>query len=676
MTKRMWVLVALLTVGLAVPAAGVSKTTGGTLNMIAWEGYTQAQWVKPFEKQSGCTIHAKYAGSSDEMVALMRSGGGSQYDMVSASGDASLRLIYGGDVQPVDPSKIPDFKNFGKAFQSPPNNTVKGKHYGISLQWGPNTLLYNTQKVKPAPTSWASIYSPKYKGLVTVPDNPIQIADAALYLMKTQPKLGITDPYELNQDQFNATINLLKQQKPLIKKYWALASDEIDLFKNGDAVIGASWPYQTNTLIAAKAPVKDLVPKEGATGWLDTWMVSSHTKNLDCAYKWLAYISTPKVQAEQAIYFGETPVNTLACAWMNKLSKGSCAQYHANAPLAYFKKIYFWKTPISDCGNGKNGLHAVHGLAAGLDAAQGVAVDVEENALAKRRRRAALGSGFAYRHRQLAAFGELTPALACFLFIYIAALVVLFISAFWTVNEFTGEMEHVWTTSNFSTIFHSSAYRTIALRTIGIAAAVTVADALLAFPFAYYMARMASRRRRSFLFVAVLLPLWSSYLLRVYAWRLILNHDGLLNWTLGKVGLPDANIAYTNVAVWIVFTYIWLPFMIIPIYGALERIPNSTIEASLDLGAKGGRTFRSVILPLALPGVVAGSIFTFALTLGDYVTPTLVGGTNSEFIGNVVYESVGVSNNIPFAAAYATIPLVVMGIYLVIAKRLGAFEAL
>ena len=167
----------------------------------------------------------------------------------------------------------------------------------------------------------------------------------------------------------------------------------------------------------------------------------------------------------------------------------------------------------------------------------------------------------------------------------------------------------------------------------------------------------------------MLLPLWSSYLLRVYAWRLILNHDGLLNWTLGKLGLPAANIAYTNVAVWIVFTYIWLPFMIIPIYGALERIPNSTIEASLDLGAKGGRTFRSVILPLALPGVVAGSIFTFALTLGDYVTPTLVGGTNSEFIGNVVYESVGVSNNIPFAAAYATIPLAVMGIYLVIERR-------
>ena len=172
--------------------------------------------------------------------------------------------------------------------------------------------------------------------------------------------------------QFNAAIALLRQQRPLIKKYWALASDEIDLFKNGDAVIGASWPYQTNTLKAAGAPVEDLVPKEGATGWLDTWMVSSHTKNLDCAYKWLAYISTPKVQAEQAIYFGETPVNKLACAWMNKLSKGSCQQYHADAPLAYFKQIYFWKTPNLRLRQRPEGLSAVHGLAAGMDPAEGV----------------------------------------------------------------------------------------------------------------------------------------------------------------------------------------------------------------------------------------------------------------------------------------------------------------
>src|SRR6266513_5343528 len=285
MTKRMWALVATLAVGLAFPAVGVSRQSGGTLNMIAWEGYTQPQWVKPFQKSTGCTVHAKYAGSSDEMVTLMRTGGGGQYDMVSASGDASLRLIYGKDVQPVDPSKIPDYTNFNKAFQSPPNNTVDGKHYGISLQWGPNTLLYNTQKVKPAPTSWSAIYSARYRGKITVPDNPIQIADAALYLMRTKPSLAITDPYELNQAQFNAAVALLKQQRPLIKKYWGLASDEISLIKNGDVVIGASWPYQTNTLRAAKVPVKDLIPKEGATGWLDTWMLSAHAKHPNCAYK-------------------------------------------------------------------------------------------------------------------------------------------------------------------------------------------------------------------------------------------------------------------------------------------------------------------------------------------------------------------------------------------------------
>jgi putative spermidine/putrescine transport system substrate-binding protein len=361
--RRAHVLVAALAVALCVPASGISSGNGlptsigkgeGQLNLVAWEGYTQPQWVKPFTKATGCKVNAKYAGSSDEMVTLMRQGGGSQYDMVSASGDASLRLIYGKDVQPINVNLIPDYKNFIPALKSPPHNTIKGVHYGLSLQWGPNTLLYNTKVVKPAPTSWSAIYNKKYKGKVTVPDNPIQIADAALYLSKTNKSLGITDPYELDSTQFNATINLLKQQKPLIKKYWGLASDEIDLFKNGDAVIGASWPYQTNTLIAAKAPVKDLIPKEGATGWLDTWMVSSHTKNLACAYMWMKWVSTPKVQAEQAIFFGETPANTKACAIMNKLSPGSAAQYHCGASAKYFSSIKFWKTPIAACGNGKN----------------------------------------------------------------------------------------------------------------------------------------------------------------------------------------------------------------------------------------------------------------------------------------------------------------------------------
>ncbi len=325
----------------------------GQLNVIAWEGYTQPDWVKPFTKETGCKVNAKYGGSSDEMVTLMRQGGGSQYDMVSASGDASLRLIRGKNVQPVNVKLIPSWNDFIPQLKSPSHNTVDGQHYGVSLQWGPNTLLYNTKDISPAPTSWSAIYDPANKGKVTVPDNPIQIADAALYLSKKDPSLGIKDPYELNQKQFDAAVNLLKQQKPLIKKYWALASDEIDLFKSGDATIGASWPYQTNTLADAKVPVKDLIPQEGATGWADTWMLSSKAKHPNCAYLWMKYISEPKPQAQQAIYFGETPANLKACAFMDKLSSGSCEKYHGNATAAYFNSIRFWKTPIADCGNGQ-----------------------------------------------------------------------------------------------------------------------------------------------------------------------------------------------------------------------------------------------------------------------------------------------------------------------------------
>jgi len=262
-----------------------------------------------------------------------------------------------------------------------------------------------------------------------------------------------------------------------------------------------------------------------------------------------------------------------------------------------------------------------------------------------------------------------------FTVVYIAALVALFVSAFWTVNPFTSELVHSWTLDNFRTLFTEPTYRTVALRTIYIAGAVTITDAIIAFPFAYFMARVAGGRTRALLFVLVLLPLWASYLARVYAWRLILNSDGLLNWWLQKLGLPPANIAYTNTAMWIVFSYIWLPFMILPIYAALERIPDSYLEASRDLGARNWTTFRRVIVPLALPGIVAGSIFTFSLTLGDYITPSLVG--NVDFIGNVIYRNVlGLTNNLPFAAAYATIPLLVMAVYLIVAKRLGAFDAL
>jgi putative spermidine/putrescine transport system permease protein len=265
---------------------------------------------------------------------------------------------------------------------------------------------------------------------------------------------------------------------------------------------------------------------------------------------------------------------------------------------------------------------------------------------------------------------------AWFLLIYLSALLLLFLSAFWSVDTFSGKIVHSWTLSNFETLFTVSAYRTIALRTIGIAAAVTVTDVILAVPFAFFAARIAPKRLRTALFVAVLVPLWSSYLVRVFAWRLILAKDGILNWFVEQAGLGALNIGYSNWAMWIVFSYLWLPFMILPVWAAIERVPDSFIEASADLGARGWRTFRRVLLPLIAPGIVAGSIFTFSLTLGDFITPTLVGGAGSSFIGNIVYQEVGISNNVPFAAAFATVPLMVMGIYLLVARRLGAFEGL
>ncbi|TMK24192.1 MAG: ABC transporter permease [Actinobacteria bacterium] len=262
---------------------------------------------------------------------------------------------------------------------------------------------------------------------------------------------------------------------------------------------------------------------------------------------------------------------------------------------------------------------------------------------------------------------------AWFVLIYLGALFLLFLSALWSVDSFSGKIVHSWTFANFETLFKVSASGDA---TIGIAAAVTVTDILLAVPFAFFAARIAPKRLQAALFVAVLIPLWSSYLVRVFAWRLILAKDGILNWSLEQVGLGAINIGYSNWAMWIVFSYIWLPFMILPVWAAIERVPDSVLEASADLGARGWRSFRLVLLPLILPGILAGSIFTFSLTLGDFITPTLVGGAGSTFIGNVVYQEVGISNNVPFAAAFATVPLVIMGIYLLVARRMGAFEAL
>ena len=347
------------TAGQTVPTASLAvlQKIGkgeGKLNLIAWEGYLQPQWVKPFEQQTGCQVNAKYAGSSDEMVALMKNGGGGQYDMVSSSGDADLRILYAGDARPVNVSLIPSWKQFFPAFQSPPFNTINGVHYGVSLQWGPNVLMYSKKAFPTAPTSWSVIYDKKYQGQVTVPDNPIQIADAALYLQKHKPSLGITDPYELTQPQFQAAVSLLATQKPLIEKYWTSISQEVFDFKNGNATVGAAWPVMFSELKAAKAPVSTTIPSEGATGWADTWMLAAKAPHPNCAYKWMQYISTPKVQALQAVTYGETPDNKLACAEMDKLQAGSCKLYHADAPQSYFDAIALWKTPLATCDNGQN----------------------------------------------------------------------------------------------------------------------------------------------------------------------------------------------------------------------------------------------------------------------------------------------------------------------------------
>jgi putative spermidine/putrescine transport system permease protein len=270
----------------------------------------------------------------------------------------------------------------------------------------------------------------------------------------------------------------------------------------------------------------------------------------------------------------------------------------------------------------------------------------------------------------------LTPPLAWFLLVYVASLVILLITAFWSINPFTTNIDRTWSLSNFQQIFTTPAYRSDIGQTVAMAAEVTVTDAIIAFPFAYFMARVAAPRTRTVLFVAILLPLWASYLAKVYSWVLIFTNNGFLDWVAGGLGLGHPQLIYTNWAVYAVFCYLWLPYMIIPVYGALERVPGSLIEASQDLGGRTWRTTRSVLLPLVLPGIVAGSIFTFSLTLGDYITPLLVGGTKANFIGNVIYTNIGIANNVPFAAAMALVPIVIMGLYLSGARALGAFEAL
>ncbi len=281
-------------------------------------------------------------------------------------------------------------------------------------------------------------------------------------------------------------------------------------------------------------------------------------------------------------------------------------------------------------------------------------------------------STFLHRRPRLQVSLLLAGPLGWLVIAYLGSLAVLFVAAFWHLDEFSGALVKDYSFDNFKTLWEGDVYRTIALRTVGVAAAVTVTDAILAFPIAFYMAKVAAPRTRAILAVAILMPLWASYLVKVYSWRIILAEDGILNWALSPFGIKGPGFGI--VATWLVFSYLWLPYMILPIYAGMERIPNSMLDAAGDLGARPGKTFRHVVFPLALPAVVAGSIFTFSLTLGDYITPSLV--SSSQFIGNVVYANVGIANNLPLAAAFATVPVAIMVVYLLVARRLGAFESL
>ncbi len=362
----------------AAPTSNLPTSIGkgeGSLNLIIWPGYAEDgsnvpakgnvpayDWVHPFETANpDCKVNLKPANTSDEMVTLMRQGGGTVYDGVSASGDATNRLIAAGDVAEINPDLIPDWKDIAPFLQSPAHNTVNGKHYGVSHGWGGNSLMYRTDIVSPVPTSWNVVFdasaSKPYQGKITAYDSPIYIADAALYLKAHQPALAIADPYELTQAQFDAAVSLLKAQRPWVGKYWSLYTDEIDNFTNGTTVVGTTWPYQVNTLKGSNVKVDAVVPSEGMTGWADTWMMSSHAQHPNCMYKWMGWMVTPAVQAQVAEYFGEAPANPKACDILDKgygayAVKDFCTVYHVT-DQSFYDAISFWKTPLADCGDSR-----------------------------------------------------------------------------------------------------------------------------------------------------------------------------------------------------------------------------------------------------------------------------------------------------------------------------------
>jgi len=378
-SRTLRLIAGLMCVGTAVAACGTSSTSSsdaggqgftppkleamselgqpeGALNVLAWPGYAEngsndpaVDWVTPFEQATGCKVNVKTFGTSDEAVSLMKTG---QYDVVSASGDASLRLIAGGDVEPVNTDLVPNYADLYDFLKNRTWNSVNGVSYGVPHGWGANVLTYRTDKVTPAPTSWSVMFDPNspYKGKTIAYDSPIYIADAALYLMKTKPELGIQNPYALDDKQFQAAVDLLKQQRPLVSEYWSDYLKESQALKSGDGVVGTAWQVTVNLTKSEGAPVESTLPTEGATGWSDTWMVSAKSQHKTCAYKWMDHIVSPEANAQVAEYFGEAPANPKACSLTEDATH--CESYHAG-DAEYANQVWYWTTPITQCVDGR-----------------------------------------------------------------------------------------------------------------------------------------------------------------------------------------------------------------------------------------------------------------------------------------------------------------------------------
>jgi putative spermidine/putrescine transport system substrate-binding protein len=349
----------------ALPKVDALKSLGageGQVNIVAWAGYAEngsndpkVNWVSDFEKVTGCKVNVKIGSTSDDMVALMKTG---QYDVVSASGDASLRLIYGGDVAPVNTALVPNYADIFSDLKNQQWNSVNGVAYGIPHGRGANLLAYRTDIVKPAPTSWAAVFDANspYKGKITAYDSPIYIADAALYLMKTQPNLGIKYPYALDQKQFDAAVALLKVQKPLIGEYWSDYLKHVASLKSGGTVLGTTWQVNINLAQSEGVKVAGIKPAEGSTGWSDTWMISNKAKHPNCGYMWMNHIVSPKANAAVAEWFGEAPSNAKACGLTS--DKNFCTTFHA-ADQAYWKDVYYWNTATQACLDGRKDVKCV-----------------------------------------------------------------------------------------------------------------------------------------------------------------------------------------------------------------------------------------------------------------------------------------------------------------------------